>query len=262
MLKEILASGASGQLGGFGFGWASTPGRLALAFGVTLTFALLGRAVRGVSAGGAVAGALACLALFAAAGPAAFAVLVALFAMTWLATQVGYRGKQDFGLAERREGRDAWQVFANLGAAGVCAIAFAGTGNMAWLVAMIAALAEAATDTVASEIGQARLRGAWLITTWERVAAGTDGGITVSGTLAGAVSGMAIAAVAAVGGLLPVEKIWIPVVAGFAGMLGDSLLGATVQRRGWISNQGVNLVSTVGAAALACTILLLVKHFP
>jgi uncharacterized membrane protein len=34
-------------------------------------------------------------------------------------------------------------------------------------------------------------------------------------------------------------------------MLIDSILGATLQRRGWISNQTVNLLSTLAAAALA-----------
>jgi uncharacterized membrane protein len=38
-------------------------------------------------------------------------------------------------------------------------------------------------------------------------------------------------------------------------MLIDSLLGATVQRRGWISNQAVNFFSTLAAAALAYAFL-------
>jgi uncharacterized membrane protein len=50
---------------------------------------------------------------------------------------------------------------------------------------------------------------------------------------------------------------WIPVVTGFAGMLIDSLIGATFQRLGWISNQTVNFVSTLAAAALAYAISML-----
>ena len=133
-------------------------------------------------------------------------------------------------------------------------VVFSATGNRVWLVAAVAALAEAATDTVASEIGQYRGPDARLITTWERVPAGTDGGITISGSIAGMAAGLAIAAVATVGGMLPQAQLWIPVAAGFAGMLIDSLLGATLQRRGWISNQAVNLFSTLAAAALAYAI--------
>jgi uncharacterized protein (TIGR00297 family) len=235
--------------------WASNPERLVVAAGLTLGFAVLARAVRGVSRSGAVAGGGACFALFAGAGPGAFAALAALFLMTWLATRLGYRRKQELGLAERREGRNAWQVLANLAVAGLGAVAFGATGNRACIVAAVAALAEAATDTVASEIGQARRRDARLITTWKRVPAGTDGGITISGTLAGLLAGTVIAAVATAGGIVPRAGMWIPVAAGFAGMIADSLLGATIQRRGWISNQAVNLAATAAAAALAFLLL-------
>ena len=176
--------------------------------------------------------------------------------MTWLATRLGYRRKLALGLAERREGRDVWQVLANLAVPALASVVFSATGNRAWLVATVAALAEAATDTVASEIGQYRGPDARLITTWERVPAGTDGGITISGSVAGMAAGMAIAGVASVGLTILRGQLWIPVAAGFAGMLIDSLLGATLQRRGWISNQAVNLLSTLAAAALAYAIVI------
>lgn len=98
-------------------GWASSPERLAIAAGVTLGFAVLARALRGVNQPGALAGGLACFLLFAGAGPVAFAALAALFAMTWISTRLGYRRKLALGLAERREGRNAWQVLANLAVA-------------------------------------------------------------------------------------------------------------------------------------------------
>jgi uncharacterized protein (TIGR00297 family) len=223
---------------------------MALAAGITVCFALLARAVRGVSSSGAVGGGLACLALFVGAGRGAFAVLTALFAVTWVSTRLGYRRKQELGLAERREGRNATQVLANLAVAAACALVFAASGNRAWILAAVAALAEAATDTVASEIGQSRRREAWMITTGKRVPAGTDGGVTPSGTLAGLAAGMVIAALAAVCGLVARREMWIAVVAGFVGMLLDSLMGATIQRRGWIGNQAVNFVATLMAAGI------------
>jgi|ERR1700674_909142 len=237
-----------------GHGWASSPERLAIAAAVTLAFAVLARGLRGVSRSGAVAGGFACFLLFAGAGPAAFATLAALFLMTWVATRLGYRRKLSLGLAERREGRNAWQILANLAVAAFGSVVLGATGNRVWLIAALAALAEAATDTVASEIGQYRGPDARLITTWERVPPGTDGGITVPGSIAGLAAGLVIAAVATVGGMLPQAQLWIPVATGFAGMLIDSILGATLQRRGWITNEAVNLFATLAAAALAYAI--------
>jgi len=240
-------------------GWASSPERLAIVAAVTLGFAALARALRGVNRSGARAGGLACFLLFAGAGPTAFATLAALFLMTWVATHLGYRRKLALGLAERREGRNAWQVLANLTVAALGSVVFSATGNRVWLVAAVGALAEAATDTVASEIGQYRGPDPRLITTWERVPAGTDGGVTMVGSVVGMAAGLVIAAVAAVGGMILQAQLWIPVAAGFAGMLIDSILGATLQRRGWISNQAVNFFSTLAAAALAYAIAMLVK---
>jgi len=235
-------------------GWASSPERLAIAAAVTLGFAVLARGLRGVNRSGAPAGGLACFLLFAGAGPTAFATLAALFVITWVSTRLGYRHKLARELAERREGRNAWQVLANLAVAALGSVVFSATGNRVWWVAALAALAEAATDTVASEIGQYRRPDARLITTWERVPAGTDGGITIPGNIAGMAAGLVIAAVATVGGMLPQTQLWIPVAAGFGGMLIDSLLGATLQRRGWINNEAVNFFATLAAAALAYAI--------
>jgi uncharacterized protein (TIGR00297 family) len=236
-------------------GWASSPERWAIVAAVTVAFALLARALRGVTFSGALAGALACLLLFAGGGPWAFAGLTTLFAMTWATTRLGYRRKVALGLAERREGRNAGQVLANLAVPALASAFFSFTSNRAWMVAVVAALAEAATDTVASEIGQYRGSSPRMITSWQRVPTGTDGAVTLIGSATGLAAGAGVVAVAAVGRLVPVAQFWIPLASAFTGMLIDSVLGATVQRRGWISNQGVNLFSTLAAAALACGIL-------
>ena len=137
-------------------GWATSTERWAIAAIVTLAFAVLARTLRGVTSSGAIAGALTCFLLFAGGGPWAFATLTTLFAMTWATTRLGYRRKLTLGLAERRDGRNAAQVLANLAVPALGSVFLSLTSNRVWMVAAVAALAEAATDTVASEVGQYR----------------------------------------------------------------------------------------------------------
>ena len=177
------------------------------------------------------------------APPHALTALVAVFVLTYAATKFGRKRKEARGLAEPRQGRRASQIVANLGAAAL----FAAAGRYE---GCIAALAEAAADTVSSEIGQAVGGEALLVTSWKRVPAGTDGGITIVGTVAGLVAGAVVAALGAMHqGLWPgVMKVWM---ASCVGLFFDSVLGATLERRGWLGNDWVNFCSTIVAGLVA-----------
>jgi uncharacterized protein (TIGR00297 family) len=229
--------------------WANQiGGKLWITALISVIFAAFGRAVRGVTVRGAMAGAVACFALLLAAGPRGFGALFVVFLITWASTRLGYSRKQSQGIAERRAGRSASQVFANLGVASFCAILYA----TAWpdsrlLMALTAALCEAAADTVSSEIGQAVGGVPRMITTWKPFPRGTDGGITLSGTAAGIGAAIAVSLTGIVGWRLA----RICSAAGVVGMFADSLLGATLERRGVLGNNAVNFSSTAIAALIA-----------
>lgn len=225
-------------------------------FGATsVVFAVFGRLIRGVTTGGAAAGAVVCFALLCGAGVGAFAGLLTVFLLTWISTRIGYASKQRLGTAEARAGRNALQVLANLGTAAGCALAFVTIWpDRRLLIAMAAALAEAAADTVSSELGQAIGGTPRLITTWQPVAAGTDGGLTIAGSIAGAVAACAVASVFGTTKILGWAVVPVCAVAGFAGMIFDSLLGATLERRRVLGNNAVNFFSTMVAALTALMI--------
>jgi uncharacterized protein (TIGR00297 family) len=177
------------------------------------------------------------------------ASVAAVLAMIAIATRIGRARKQQLGLGEPLGGRDAWQVFANIG----CAAVFALIAIRApvFVLASIAALAEAAADTCQSEIGEIASQRAWSITSLRAVPPGTDGGISLVGTLTGATVASVVAAVAAATHVILSGQIWIVATAGILGTAIDSLLGATVERRGWLGNNGVNFLSTLAAGLLA-----------
>jgi uncharacterized protein (TIGR00297 family) len=226
--------------------------QVGMAAAVTIFFAVVGCILRGVTLSGAAAGAVVSFALYAGAGPGAFAVLVVLFGVTWFATRVGYRRKTTIGTAERKEGRTAFQVLANLAIAGACAALYGLFWHKtAFLVAMSAALCEAVADTVSSELGQVSSNTARLITDWSEVPAGTDGGITWFGTAAGMASSAVIAVTCLAFGLIAVRGVLVAAAAGTLGMLADSYMGAWFERSGKLNNDAVNFLGTAVAALLA-----------
>lgn len=234
------------------FKWAasSLANSTAAAAAVTLAFTGLARLLHGVTWSGALAGAVVSFVLYMSAGPGAFLGLVSVFLIAVGTTRVGYARKRQLGTAERAEGRNASQIFANLGVAAVSALLFKMSGNATFLLAAAAAMAEAAADTASSEIGEASSGQARLITSFKLVPAGTDGGITLTGSLAGAAAATVVAVVASVVGLLPARSILLVSTAGFCGMVLDSILGAVLERRGVLNNDTVNFLGTLSAALI------------
>lgn len=172
----------------------------------------------------------------------ALPALMTLFVLTFVATRFGRSKKEERNLAEKRSGRRASQIVANLGMAAVCA-------GLGWYVGCIAALGEAAADTVSSEIGQAVGGVAVLITTGQRVPAGTDGGLSVTGSVAGVVAAAIVVTVGTASTMRWTDGCLV-VLASCAGLFFDSLLGATVERYGWLGNDLVNFCSTLFSVVL------------
>ena len=213
---------------------------------ITAGFALLAWLAGGVNFSGALAGSAVAF-IMAIRDLRMFLSLLMVFVVTLAATRVGYARKQQLRAAEPPGGRTAAQAMANLGVAALV-VAIAGAG---WPVLSLAALAEAAADTGSSEIGMAFPGKTLLLTTLKPVAPGTDGGISLFGTLAALLGSATVALTAALTGLLTWRGVAIVISAGFLGTLVDSLLGALLERRGRLNNDTVNLLSTAATAGIA-----------
>jgi len=229
---------------------------------VALGFALVARGMGSVTDGGALVGVIVAFVLMRSAGLAGFIPLMTVFLLTVITTRWGYERKQRLGVAERRRGRKASQILANLSAAALCALPVIWLPRFSevLLLAAMAALAEAAADTVSSEVGQATANNAYMITGLRPAAIGTNGAISVEGTLAGCIAASIVAWVSSFAGLVAWQ--WTPVVAlaGVVGMFLDSVLGATWENAGKMGNDSVNFVSTVFAADLALVAVVVVER--
>ena len=200
--------------------------------------------------------------------------VLAVLVLTSLATRFGRKRKERLGTAEEKHGRVSAQVCANLGFASlVCLVEYGAvlTGrestifpnapgealaNSVIAAFAFASLAEAAADTVSSEIGQVLGGQPYMITTLRRAAPGTDGAVSIAGTLAGVLAACIVAGV----GTLVLEhdwKVFVVISAGGTfGLLFDSLLGATLERKGYLNNDAVNFLSTISAAVFALSLSL------
>jgi len=193
---------------------------------------------------------------------------LAVAVLAFAATRAGRQKKERLGTAEARRGRSASQVAANLGMAALVASdpvrlwlidspwlpTAAHTGHLLDALAL-AALAEAAADTVSSEIGQVLGGRPRMITTLREVEPGRNGAVSAAGTMAGA---MAAAAVAGLGcwALLSDWRLFVLSSAGAVfGFLFDSVLGATLEEGGLLNNDAVNFLATAGASGFALVLM-------
>ncbi len=230
-LRQLLAAAAQGA-------------------GVNALLAVAAWRARAIDLSGAVAGWVLGTAIYAFLGPRAFLLLVAFVVLGTGATRLGFARKAVARLAQEGGGRrSARHAVANVGVAALAAIFAATTPHPAiYVAAFAAAFASAAGDTLSSEIGQLWGRRTLLVTTFEPVPAGTDGGVSAAGTLAGAAGSLLIAALGFAVGLYPAAGVALVTAAGVAGNLADSVLGATLERWGLLDNEGVNFANTLCGA--------------
>jgi len=233
--------------------WPYLKLRIILAVVVNLALALVALGLRLVTKSGAAAGFLLGVAIYVGYGYKSFLLLVAFFALGSAATRLGYAHKAKRGVAERRGGARSWrEAVANTAPAAFFALLVITTQQQtAFLLALIAALAEATGDTVSSEIGQWLSPQAYLITDLRPVPAGENGGVSWAGTLAGLAASAIVVGLGYGLGLCSPAGVALAFGAAVAGNLLDSLLGATLERRGLVTNGIVNFAGTGFAGALA-----------
>lgn len=212
-------------------------------------------------------------------------LLIFFLLTSFAATRYKYTLKKERGV---QEGKIGERHFSNVLANGfapmfIAFISFEGFNIIGekWMaeVAFVATISVAASDTLASELGVFSDRTYLITKLKKKVKPGTHGGVSLLGQEWAFIA----AAYTAIFGWIvlffiphvflnsngnlfiydtntayPLGLVLIPLVIGFAGCQFDSVLGATLERKGLISNNTVNLAATSTGGLIAWMILLLI----
>ena len=186
-----------------------------------------------------------CLLVILFGGPTWFMLLLAFYLLGGGFTRYGYARKAKLGIAQSHGGMRGYKnVYSNSLVPLILAICYGVYRNEIFIYAFIASVATANGDTLASEIGETSGSKPRMITTLKETEPGVDGGVTPLGEAASIAGALIIGILATVTGMTGPFGIVAGAIGGFLGTNFDSFLGATLQRRGLLSNNGVNLAAT------------------
>ena len=185
-------------------------------------------------------------------------VLMTFLIVGSLATKWRFEDKMKISAEEANDGVRGWKnVLANGGMASLVAIGNYFVGGHDWSYFLLcSAVSVAASDTLASEIGSLDPR-TRMITTLEAVPAGTNGGMSPTGTLAAFYGALLISVVSTIlgafnGDLTPTVLFFsFVIIIGWIGCQVDSILGALLENRGFLGKHSVNFLSTLSGSLMA-----------
>jgi uncharacterized protein (TIGR00297 family) len=182
-----------------------------------------------------------------------YVVVVLYFLVGSGVTKIGMTQKEAAGIAEKRSGaRGPENVWGSALVATLCGLALLIT-PASWhpllTLGYVASFSTKLSDTTASEIGKAYGKHTFLITTLQPVPRGTEGAVSLEGTLAGVAGSLIIALTGTIVGLMPPLGVVLCLMAAFIATNLESVIGATLQQRWhWLTNELVNVLNTfIGA---------------
>lgn len=247
--------------------------RLGVGAACAVLAALASRRLGWLDPGGAWTAALVGTAVFGFTGWAGSVPLLAFFSTSSLLGRLPARPG-----GRVHQARSARQVLANGGVAALAAMIYALSGQRWALGALVGSLAAANADTWSTELGMRSRQAPRHLWLGPRVPAGTSGGATLAGLLAGVAGALLIV----VCGYVAHVPWWAPLIGGVGGTAVDTLAGGTLQVQyccaacgrtieaarhacpgpvavvrgwAWLENDAVNLLATVVGGVAAAVLI-------
>lgn len=185
-----------------------------------------------------------------------YVIVMFYFLVGSAVTKVGLKQKQAAGIAEKRDGaRGPENVWGSALTGAICALLTLVTPNP-WLpyltLGYVASFSTKLSDTTSSEMGKAYGKRTFLVTTLQPVPPGTEGAVSLEGTVAGLVAALLIALLGWGLGLVSLGGVGLSVLAALIANYIESLIGAKWQEKyPWLTNEVVNGINTTVGAGLA-----------
>lgn len=175
------------------------------------------------------------------------------FILGSMVTKIKMKEKEELGIAEKRSGaRGPENVWGSAGTAAICSLLSLLSEDYLISLAFVSSFATKLSDTFASEIGKAYGKNCYLITNFKKVPRGTEGAISLEGTLAGIIGSIILSIFASYINLMNYNDIYLVVMSAFIATNCESVLGVIIQdKQKWITNEFINFINTtIGAISV------------
>ena len=177
-----------------------------------------------------------------------------------LVTKIGYKFKNEKGIAEKRGGKRGPENVWGSAATGLffaIMVKLNFTNLVFYKIGFAASFAAKLADTFGSEIGKRFGRNTYLITSFRKVERGTEGGISLEGTVASALGAIFMSFIMFILNIISTKyQFLIVVISGFLATISESFIGAKFQDKYKLSNELVNSIQTSISSIIAIFVLI------
>ena len=177
-----------------------------------------------------------------------------------LVTKIGYKFKNEKGIAEKRGGKRGPENVWGSAATGLffaIMVKLNFTNLLFYKIGFAASFAAKLADTFGSEIGKRFGRNTYLITSFRKVERGTEGGISIEGTAASALGSIFMSLIMLILNIISTKyQFLIVVISGFLATISESFIGAKFQDKYKLSNELVNSIQTSISSIIAIFVLI------
>lgn len=180
-------------------------------------------------------------------------------------TKIGFRYKNEIGIAEKRGGRRGPENVLGSAATGLFFAILSkifSVNLILFKVAFAASFAAKLADTFGSEIGKRFGKNTYLITSFEKVERGTEGGISLEGTIASFLGAIVMSYVMFLLGIITSSSQFLIVsISGLLATISESIIGAKFQEKYKLSNEVVNTIQTSMASTFAILVFAVLHNY-